>query len=122
MLSIFLDPTKKWESALSSPLEPEDQLAYRESRLLDPTIDLSDADKAQIDKWMKNSENLPDRSEHPYAELTAQEEKLVERWMTKSESLPLKIKVGSATPFDYAESLWDRLMMRYYEWMYSDIQ
>lgn len=119
MLNIFEDSFTKWRRALQEPLQAEDRLEYYETRFLDPTIDLSESDKIQIDAWMSVSESLSDSSEDPMSTLTPSEKNLVEHWMQKSENLPLNVEVGPATPFDYIESLIDRVTARYYRWYYG---
>lgn len=50
---------KRWEVALTEPLQPEDMLSSYQTPDSDPTQKLSASDKEQIAKWMKTSVGLP---------------------------------------------------------------
>jgi hypothetical protein len=92
---------------------PEHTLAYYESLSEDPLKDLSKADKAQIETWMKASENLP--ADAGDIKLSARDTAQINSWMKKSANLPLEVEASRGlleSLGDVWDTLWGNKYMR----------
>lgn len=106
---------ERWAKALdpNTPLKPEDTLAYYETVQVDPTLSLSDKERAQIDKWMAASENASSEPDTPV--LSGRDKAYLSRLDRKANSLPQN-NDDFVPPVDFYAAL-DDLYSRVYTWV-----
>lgn len=91
---------------------PEHTLAYYDNLQEDPTANLSERERNQIDKWMKESENL---LSNDFVILTNQDRQDIAHWMSVSEHLPLEISKSRGimeSLLDYWDLMWGRKYLK----------